>query len=238
MTVAAITGATSRKPTISELEHVLERLSARGATVVRHGDRPGTEKEVAAWLRARTSLEVEAWPRGWPGMMLDGDDGAPSLFGSSKPPVEVLVALRDDPGVSSCCSAALGERWLPVEWIESVDEPRVWNRHHGRPPEPSIYVGRARDPARSSPLANPYKLDGPRDEANETEILARYKRWLWGRIRPGSPSHDRRVVAELDRITEGHSLVCSCWPSRCHAEVIVAAWRWRVRTRDSAKRSA
>ena len=36
----------------------------------------------------------------------------------------------------------------------------------------------------------------------------------------------RRVRASLEAITAEHYLVCTCWPLHCHAEVIVAAWRW------------
>jgi hypothetical protein len=253
--VAVITGGRNRQPTIVELEDALARLrdpAARLAArsvgkveIVRHGDCRGIDKAVAAWLKARTGDEfkIEAWPAEifgtWPRCgpkrnraMLDGawpDSG--TLFGeASRPRASFLVAFRGGVGTANCCSAALGERWLPIEWIPDVDEPRPWNRHHGPPPEPSVYVGRARDPRRSSPLANPWPLELEPGQARADAAAAnleRYKRWLWSRLKPGGSDHDPRVLEALDQIGPEHHLICSCWPRRCHAEVIVAAWRWR-----------
>jgi len=241
--VAVVTGGRDRSPTLLELERVLGCLRKRRAGVLRHGDCRGTDKAVAAWVSARApDIEVEAWPAEmfgrWPSCgprqnraMLDGAwPSSGTLFEPERPRADFLIALRGGVGTADCCSAALGERWLPIEWVEDVDEPRAWNRHHGRAPAPSLYVGRSPDPRRASPLANPFPLELREGEsrAEAAEInLRRYKRWLWRHIDPTSKEFSPRVVAELDKITPEYHLVCSCWPRHCHAEVVIAAWRWR-----------
>lgn len=233
MTIAVITGGRDRTPTLAELHDVVARLTKRGATVVRNGKCRGTDQAVAAFLRARTELLVEDWPAedfgSWPSCgpkrnrgMLDGD--GLDLFGARpRPPADFLVALRGGVGTADCCSAALGERWLPIEWIPDVDEPRIWNRHHGDPPGPSILV------QRPTPLGNPWPLelrDGETRADAAAAALLRYKQWLWSRIKSGGRYFDPRVRAELESITAEHYLVCTCWPRHCHAEVIIEAWRW------------
>jgi hypothetical protein len=103
-----------------------------------------------------------------------------------------------------------------------VAEPRLWNRHHGNPPGPALYVGRG------SPLGNPFTLEPGDDRLTAApRILGAYRRWLWARVDQGSTEFDPAVVSAIDSITAEHFLVCSCWPSLCHAEVIVRAWRHR-----------
>ncbi len=253
--VAVITGGRDRQPTIAELEDALARLrdpkarlaarSVGKVDIVRHGACRGTDKAVAAWLKARTGdeFEIEPWPAelfgSWPSCgpkrnrgMLDGAwPGAGTLFGeAARPPAKFLIAFRGGDGTSNCCSAAMGERWLPIEWITDVDEPRPWNRHHGPAPDPSVYVGRTSDPRQSSPLANPWPLELAHGQSRAEAAVAnleRYKRWLWAMLKPGGPHRDPQVVEALERIGPHDHLVCSCWPLHCHAEVIVAAWRWR-----------
>ncbi len=244
MTVAVITGGRDRTPTIAELEDAVRRLRARGITVVRHGDCRGTDKAVAGYLRARTDLEVEDWPA-WPDFgtgpsagpkrnrgMLDGEL-PPSrrlaqrgLFGEgrdlgelTRPKAAVLLAFRGGVGTRDCTQAALGERWLPVEWIPDVDEPRPWNRHAGLAPRPSLYIGRG------TPLGNPFTLaeHGP-------AALDLYRKRLWHMLRDQHPP----AMQEMGSITAGHHLVCSCWPRPCHAEAVIAAWRWMNRSSSSS----
>jgi hypothetical protein len=256
--VAVITGGRDRHPTIAELEDLLGRLrdperricgrwregpgreQIGKVDVVRHGDYRGTDKTVAGWLEAHAGgeFEIDPWPAevfgSWPSCgpkrnrgMLDGSrPGAGTLFDRAAPaPADLVFAFKGGVGTADCCSAALGERLVPVDWIPDVDEPRPWNRYHGDAPEPSVYVGRG------SLLGNPWPLELPpgqtRAEAAAAN-LGRYKRWLWSKIKPGG---DHRVLAALDEIGPHHHLVCSCWPRHCHAEVIVAAWRWRNRAR-------
>ncbi len=230
--IAVVTGGHKRWPTLAELVKLIELLTVRGATHVREGEAPGTDKTVAAWLKARTSLVVEPWPAedygDWPycgpkrnEAMLDGD--GQDLFGIFEhPPADFLVAFDGGVGTHDCIDAAKA-RGIPIEYVAPVAEPRIWNAHHGPPPGPAFKVGRP------APLGNPWPLelrDGETRADAAAAALARYKAWLWSRISPNSRNFDRRVRASLEAITDAHYLVCTCWPLHCHAEVIVAAWRW------------
>jgi len=230
--IAVVTGGRERTPTLAELVKATSILVERGATHVREGEARGTDKAVAAWLKARTSLTVEPWRAEdygeWPycgprrnEAMLDGD--GQDLFGVFEhPPADFLVAFAGGVGTADCVNAARA-RGIKVEHIEPVAEPRIWNAHHGPAPGPSIKVGRP------TPLGNPWPLELREGETRAdaaAPALARYKSWLWSRISPSSRRFDRRVRASLEAITAEHYLVCTCWPLHCHAEVIVAAWRW------------
>jgi hypothetical protein len=247
VTIAVITGGRDRIPTLPELLDIIERLTKRGATTLRNGDCRGTDKAVAAFIRARTTINVEDWPAedygSWPSCgpkrnraMLDGDwrgeqvELALSGHRFVKPPAHFLIALKGGVGTSDCCTAALGERWLPIEWIPDVDEPRIWNSYHGDPPHkrdepapPRLVI------ARPEPLGNPWPLELREGETRAEAAgpaLLRYKQWLWSRIKPGGRYFDPRVAAELGSITAEHFLVCTCWPRHCHGEVVLEAWRW------------
>lgn len=248
MTIAVITGGRDRTPTLFELEQLVKVIGRRGVIVVRHGDCRGTDKSAAAWIKARDLADVEPWPADWDRLgraagpkrnraMLDGD-GQSDLFGETKrPPVQLLIHFRGGDGTADCTAAAF-ERGLPVEWIADADEPRPWNRHHGEPPGPSIYVGEG------SPLGNPWRDWRAELREGETRadaagrVLDRYRTWLWSRIKPG-PTRDPAVIEALEQLTTDHYVVCSCWPRHCHAEVIIKAWRWlRAQTLRQAERSA
>jgi hypothetical protein len=162
MKVAVVTGGRDRLPTLAELVRLIEILIERGATHVREGECKGTDKTVAAWLKARTSLVVEPWRAEdygeWPycghrrnEAMLDGD--GQDLFGVFEhPPADFLVAFEGGPGTRHCIDAAKA-RAIPTVHIEPVAEPRIWNAHHGPAPGPTVKVGRP------APLGNPWPLD-------------------------------------------------------------------------------
>jgi hypothetical protein len=246
--IAVITGGRDRTPSLAELEDARARLERLSIEVVRHGDCRGTDRAVAQYLEARTGHIIEAWPA-WPDFgngpiagprrnraMLDGlapphrqgglfQDGASNTDGQN---AIVLVAFCGGSGTRDCTTAAL-ERDLHVEVIPEVHEPRPWNRHHGRSPQPSVYIGRG------TPLGNPWPAAGHDAEL----ILGRYRRWLWSKIRPpelGQPDlRDQAVLSALDALSESHHLVCSCWPRPCHAEVVIAAWRWLRKSSGSSQ---
>lgn len=84
------------------------------------------------------------------------------------------------------------------------------------------YIGRACCGRTASPLANPYKLRQGASDAERTECIAKYRKWLLGQIAENSPA----VVMELVRIaalarTQVVSLGCWCSPKRCHGDVVV-----------------
>ena len=231
--IGVITGGRDYYPELGELEQLEAVGKAQGVTVWRQGGCPtGVDKIASGYLRAR-GLEVERWPADWdkhgPGggpirnrAMLDGHHRE-----GPREPARLLARFEGGTGTNDCTAAAI-ERLIAPVWIgaELEHEPRIWNRHHGAPPcagELAVYVGRG------SPLGNPFTLDRSRTrEAQAEEILGRYREWLWGQMRRRSPQ-----LAALHGLRADSVLVCSCWPQRCHAEVIVRAWRWMEKVRKS-----
>ncbi len=52
------------------------------------------------------------------------------------------------------------------------------------------------------------------------EVIERYRRWLWRRIREG------RVSLEELAALHGKTLACHCAPLPCHGEVLARAAAW------------
>ena len=80
------------------------------------------------------------------------------------------------------------------------------------------YVGRP------SPLGNPFVVgrDGSREE-----VIAQYRRWLWGRLQESDSAQERELRRLLARAVEGElELLCWCHPLPCHAEVVRGAVLW------------
>jgi hypothetical protein len=245
MTVCVIAGSAVRTPTLAELEWAAEALADRQARVVRHRDakpqnRGGqligtTDAVVSGWLRARQLVAVEAWPSGDDAAsmrnraMLSGD--RPGVLIPSEP-ASFMIRFEADDDTRNCTSAAL-QRGLHVHWIHERAEPRIWNRHHGEPPGPWVYVGgNKKDPSRASPLANPWADQVPEGKARAPEavrVLDMYKQWLWARINRKSTWYSPAIIELILSFTPEHYLVCSCWPAHCHAEIIVLAWRWLMK---------
>lgn len=80
----------------------------------------------------------------------------------------------------------------------------VLNKHHGRPPADSVYIGRP------SPWGNPFVIGRDGDRA---AVVAKYRGWLMAR-----PEMVDRARREL----RGKSLVCFCAPLACHGDVLLA----------------
>lgn len=238
MTVAVVTGGRDRTPSMAELERMVEVMREYETTIVRHGACPprtndrgqmvgSTDTLVGAWVKARGLAEVEAWPADWErhgraaGPRRNRGMLAGALDGKSGQPASVLIRFNGGVGTRDCVTAAF-ERGLVSMAIYPVDEPRPWNRHHGEPPGPSVYVGRG------SPLGNPFKVEVKNGQTRAEaagSAMAQYKRWLWSRVNPKSEHRAPTVVGALAALTPEHYLICSCWPAHCHAEVIVQAWR-------------
>jgi len=72
---------------------------------------------------------------------------------------------------------------------------------------------------RRTKWGNPFRIA---DGASREEVIARYRRWLWQRIREGRVSLE--VLAALD----GKTLACHCAPLPCHGEVLARAAAWAV----------
>lgn len=241
--IIAVTGGRDRTPTLAELERLARIIKETRASEVRHGackrrkDARGriigsTDIEAAEYIQARGLASVSPWPADWTKYgdaagpirnraMLDG-----RREGDLVPHGRVDLLVRFAGGRDTRdCSRAAAERSIQVVEIEPVAEPRIWNRHRSVPPGPALYIGgNAKDPSKSSPLANPYRLDRRPGESRHdaaVRVLAEYRSWLWPQVRDGGPA-----LEVLESITVEHYLVCSCWPADCHGEVVVRAWRW------------
>lgn len=64
---------------------------------------------------------------------------------------------------------------------------------------------------------NPFVM---RSEAERADVVARYRRWLWGEIQAGRIGRDE--LAGL----HGKRLGCHCAPLACHGDVLTAASAW------------
>ena len=72
---------------------------------------------------------------------------------------------------------------------------------------------------RATPWGNPWPIGA--EFGNRVEVVERYRRHLWRRIRTGDIPLD-----ELAALS-GKPLACWCWPRRpCHAEVLARAAAW------------
>ena len=252
--IIAITGPRARYPTLAEFEQARPFFEG---TVVRGGEARGTDKAVAAWLRAREIARVEPFPvtsAEWRehgkkaghmrnGVMLRGEPSLIPEIGPRVGKVSRLVAFPCGGAGTRNCIRQARDIGIPVTELERVDEPRIWNRHHGPAPcelgtADTIHRGKGRAiyVGRSSPLGNPWPLTlepGQRRIDAAPAALTQYRRWLWARLDPKSQRSDPRLVAALDSIGVDDWLVCSCWPAHCHAEIVVSAWRWAKTRRPS-----
>lgn len=98
----------------------------------------------------------------------------------------------------------------------------IANRHRpgaaGSAPH-AIYCGRG------TPLGNPYEIGTHGDRA---QVLQRYREWLGRQIRVAGRSEAYGELLRLATLaaTEPLTLLCSCAPARCHAEIIRDAIHW------------
>lgn len=240
--IVAITGGRLRFPTLAELAELELLLADWGTLEVRHGACPprknkqgelvgSTDTYVAAWLKARTQLRVEPYPADWKRHGLAaGPIRNREMLAGVRPghllrehQAHALVAFAGGTGTLDCQTAA-AKLGIHVHPIAPVDEPRIWNSHHGKPPGPALYCGRP------SPVGNPDKvppkLTAEQRAAFAVQALADYKRWLWRRINKSSRLYDPAVVEYILRLTAQHFAVCGCAPADCHVEIVIAAWRW------------
>ena len=75
---------------------------------------------------------------------------------------------------------------------------------------------------RETKWGNPFRI-GP--DGTRAEVIERYRRDLWRRIRAGEVDLDE--LAALD----GRNLLCWCAPLQCHADVLARAAAWAARRR-------
>ncbi|MDB9315611.1 DUF4326 domain-containing protein [Spirulina sp. CS-785/01] len=97
-----------------------------------------------------------------------------------------------------------------------------------------IYIGREnrRYQLAPSPLANPYVIGR---DGNRTEIIAKYRLWLWHNIQHWQKTRELNPVIEellniCERLSQGQSLIFTCWcsPKACHGEVLIRCVHWMM----------
>ena len=71
---------------------------------------------------------------------------------------------------------------------------------------------------RATPWGNPFPIS--RRYGNRDDVIERYRRHLWRRIRSGDLSLEKLAAIA------GMRYACHCAPLRCHAEVLARAARW------------
>ena len=72
---------------------------------------------------------------------------------------------------------------------------------------------------RSTRWGNPFRIS---KRASREDVIERYRRWLWQRIREGEVS-----LEELAGL-HGKTLACWCHPKPCHCNVLARAAAWAV----------
>lgn len=145
-----------------------------------------------------------------PGGMLDRGAGHKRNVEMAKRS-DALIAIWDgkSPGTNHMIQTALARGlrvyvYRPRSARAAEAGPRVLNRHHGPMPAGAVYVGRG------TPWGNPYKV-GP--DGSREEVIQKFRAFLARR-----PD----LVASVRRELAGRSLVCSCAPAACHADVLLA----------------
>lgn len=81
------------------------------------------------------------------------------------------------------------------------------------------------DIARPSILGNPFRM---RHEEERAEVIEKYKRWLWEKIRTENADVMRALmeIIALERENGHVELLCWCSPKPCHGDIIVKACEW------------
>ena len=87
------------------------------------------------------------------------------------------------------------------------------------------YIGRAGKGKKGSALANPFKLKNARDSEERERVIAKYRSWLWQKIK----EEDLAVMTELSYLkeqatTNDVNVLCFCKQTTrevaCHGAIV------------------
>lgn len=227
--ICAITGGRDRIPTLAECQYLRFYLEQRGCEELRHGDARGTDRTVAWWISARTSIKVTPWAAtdygSWEdvggalgpirnGKMLDGI----KPDGDERGGVTHLCAFSGGRGTADCKRQAIN-RGCELEKIEPLTEPRIWNLHYNKRAK--------RLPYAPGELIVPFRHEdgsvGCGGEWTEPQIEE-----FGIKLRTELATESRRAET-IRRSIQGYTcaswLGCWCWPNPCPLEAVVAVWR-------------
>ena len=103
----------------------------------------------------------------------------------------------------------------------------------------AVYVGRTRSVGKQYPMAlhqlsNPFHIG---KDGNREEVVAKYRQWLFQRIKIGASPIRFALLTLLDKAdTTGVVLVCHCTNklegNECHAQVVAKALAWMKREKE------
>lgn len=107
--IVTVTGGRNYRPLRSELVTLVRFLDCVGATVLRHGDCRGVDRDVAVYVgQDRPLVKIEPWPADWS----QGPKGGPvrnrlMLLGDGQLS-DFLVHFRGNTGTGGCIKLARG----------------------------------------------------------------------------------------------------------------------------------
>lgn len=154
-----------------------------------------------------------------------------------------------DAKICARCTLHIGGRWMDFgtefQKLDSYDFCKVHQPfvfvHESR----LIYVVNCRDVGnnlfsddaqaselidRTTPLGNPFKLDGEDTPAKRAAVISRFKRHLWEQMKDGDSavSRDLARLREIWLTKKVLMLRCWCAPKACHGQVIAKALVWQA----------
>jgi len=91
------------------------------------------------------------------------------------------------------------------EWLE--DEDNVYIGRAG-----IVFIDKVRFPKKSSPFANPFKID--KDGIRE-DVINKYREYITDKL-----EKDNTLRAELLEM-RGKNLGCWCYPEKCHGDILL-----------------
>ena len=85
---------------------------------------------------------------------------------------------------------------------ETVNKPKVHNKHKNTAPVDAVYIGRG------SKWGNPFVID---KDGSRSDVIAKYEEYILGKP---------ELLAQLHEL-KGKDLVCYCAPQACHGDILV-----------------
>ena len=87
---------------------------------------------------------------------------------------------------------------------------------------------------RTTPLGNPYKLEGEDTPTARAAVIEQYRQHLWRELQNPASAASQDLSKLREIWLENGSLILRCWctPRACHGQVIARALIWQVTTQQ------